>query len=104
MKELSLKKMENLQGGSDCIAESAAGVVSIFSLGAALSATGVGAGLGVGLALVGFGMAMYGVLACANNGYSRSAVNFHTGNITASDLRFNSGTTGYIGPRVNLIR
>jgi hypothetical protein len=66
MEKLNLDAMEQLQGGTECGAEVAATVVSIWSLGAAAAATGVGAGFGVALALAGFGLSMYSTIACAN--------------------------------------
>jgi hypothetical protein len=67
MKTLNVEKMESLHGGKveECGAEIAGAVASIWGLGAAAAATGVGAGFGVALGLVGFGLSMYSVMACA---------------------------------------
>lgn len=60
MRELSLEQMNEVDGGS-CGSAVAAGVVNIFGLAAALSATGVGAVFGVGLAVAAIAIQAYDV-------------------------------------------
>ncbi|MGY6559775.1 MAG: hypothetical protein ACXIT9_10910 [Nitritalea sp.] len=62
MKELSMDKMEMVNGGNiDCAVAILEAEVGIFSLASALASTGVMAPLGVGLAVASLCFLAYGV-------------------------------------------